>query len=104
MDLFSRNCPCCDSAKVDVRTRYTTQNNGTPPIYYCRSCAIKTLFNGKINQLFNHNPAVFGEICKLFDQTFDRLSDDEITVLEALAMQNQHISFSGLQSFLVHCG
>jgi len=86
MDLFSQNYPCCDSAKVDVRTRYTTQNNGTHPIYHCRSCAIKTLFNGKINQFFSHNPAVFGEICKLFDQTFDHLSGEEITVLEALAM------------------
>jgi transposase-like protein len=40
MDLFSQNCPCCDSAKVNVRTRYTTQNNGTHPIYHCRSCDI----------------------------------------------------------------
>ena len=37
MDLFSQNCPCCDSAKVDIRTRYTTQNNGTHSIYHCRS-------------------------------------------------------------------
>jgi len=40
MDLFSQNCPCCDSAKVDIRTRYTTQNNGTHRIYHCRSCDI----------------------------------------------------------------
>ena len=40
MDLFSQNCPCCDSAKVDVRTRYATQHNGTHPIYYCRGCDI----------------------------------------------------------------
>ena len=40
IDLFSQNCPCCDSAKVDVRTRYTTGNNGTHPIYHCRRCDI----------------------------------------------------------------
>jgi len=40
MDLFSQNCPCCDSAKADVRTRYPTQNNGTHSIYHCRSCDI----------------------------------------------------------------
>jgi transposase-like protein len=40
MDLFSQNCRCCDSAKVDVRTRDTTQNNGTHSISHCRSCDI----------------------------------------------------------------
>jgi transposase-like protein len=40
MDLFSQNCPCCDNAKVDIRTRYTTRNNGTHSIYHCRSCNI----------------------------------------------------------------
>jgi hypothetical protein len=38
MDLFSPNCPCCDSAEVRPHTRYTTQTNGTRTIHHCRSC------------------------------------------------------------------
>jgi transposase-like protein len=38
MDLFSQNCPCCDSAEVHAHTRYTTQSNGTRTIHHCRSC------------------------------------------------------------------
>lgn len=38
MDLFSPNCPCCDSAEVHAHTRYITQTNGTRPIHHCRSC------------------------------------------------------------------
>jgi transposase-like protein len=38
MDLFSQNCPGCDSPQVQVHTRYTTQHNGTHTIYHCRQC------------------------------------------------------------------
>lgn len=38
MDLFSQNCPCCDSAQVHVHTSYTTKNNGRRTIHHCRSC------------------------------------------------------------------
>jgi len=38
MDLFSQNCPYCDSAQVHAHTSYTTQTNGTRTIHHCRRC------------------------------------------------------------------
>ena len=38
MELFSQNCPYCDSAEVHAHTSYTTRNNGTRTIHHCRRC------------------------------------------------------------------
>ena len=40
MDLFSQACPCCNQAKVDVRTKYTTQHHGTSSNLSRRDCDI----------------------------------------------------------------
>ncbi len=77
-----------------------TYYNGHPSILLIIGRTLQTLFNGKIAQFLNHNPKVFGEICHLFAETFDRLSDAEITLLITLARQNQPVSFAALQARL----
>jgi NACHT domain len=74
---------------------------GNPLILQIVGRTIQILFNGKIAQFLNHNPTVFGRIFNLFDQIFDRLSGDEITILITLAVQEKSVSFSKLRLLLL---
>ena len=71
---------------------------GNPLILKLVSTTIKNLFQGKIPEFLNQNTTIFGDICDLLDQQFERLSDVEKEIMSYLAMKKKPITVSDLRS------
>lgn len=73
---------------------------GNPQILKIVATTILTLFQGDISQFLKQNNLVFGDICALLDQQFNRLSDLEKKVMYWLAIKQGSISLTELREDL----
>ncbi|MGK7878246.1 MAG: NB-ARC domain-containing protein [Xenococcaceae cyanobacterium] len=71
---------------------------GNPLVLTLVSTTIQNLFDGNIAEFLNQNTAIFGDICALLDQQFERLSGEEKEIMTCLAMQEKTVSVSDLRS------
>ncbi|MBD1898136.1 NB-ARC domain-containing protein [Coleofasciculus sp. FACHB-129] len=73
---------------------------GNPQILKIVATTILTLFQGNISQFLEQGNLVFGDICALLDQQFNRLSDLEKKVMYWLAIKQGSISLTELRGDL----
>ena len=85
----------------ETQTDYTNlieYYGGNPLILNLVSTTIHNLFAGNIREFLKQNTAIFGDICTLLDQQFERLSGEEKKLMTCLAVQEKPISVSDLRS------
>jgi DNA-binding HxlR family transcriptional regulator len=70
---------------------------GNPLALKIVSTTIQKLFDGIISEFLKQKTAVFGELCHLLEQQFERLSDAEKKIIKQLAINPQPASFSELR-------
>lgn len=73
---------------------------GNPLVLKIVSTTIHKLFDGNVSEFLKQNTAVFGNICNLLEQQFERLSDAEKTIIQWMAMHRHPSSFSQLREHL----
>ncbi len=71
---------------------------GNPLVIKLVSTTIQNLFAGNITEFLNQNTPIFGDICALLDQQFERLSNAEKELMTCLAVQEKPVSVSDLRS------
>lgn len=62
---------------------------------------IQDVFDGSISEFLKHSTVVFGDICELLNQQFERLSDLEKEIMYWLAINQEPVSVSQLCSDIV---
>jgi hypothetical protein len=67
---------------------------GNPQLLKIVAAAIQTVFQGDISQFLKQSNLVFGDICALLDQQFNRLSDLEKKVMYWLAIKQGSVSLA----------
>lgn len=73
---------------------------GNPLALKIVSTTIQKLFDGNISEFLKHNTAVFGNIYKLLEQHFERLSDAEKEIIKWLVFHHQPTSFLELSEHI----
>ena len=71
---------------------------GNPLVLKLVSTTINNLFAGNIAEFLNQDTTIFGDICTLLDQQFERLSGAEKELMICLAAQEKPVSVSDLRS------
>jgi hypothetical protein len=67
---------------------------GNPQLLKIVAAAIQTMFQGDISEFLKQSNLVFGDICALLDQQFNRLSDLENKVMYWLSIKQGSVSLA----------
>ena len=71
---------------------------GNPLALKIVAATIKELLNGQVQAFLDRGSLVFGEICDLLDEPFNRLSNIEKEIIYWLAITNQPVSLTQLEA------
>ncbi|NDJ18385.1 NACHT domain-containing protein [Myxacorys almedinensis A] len=82
---------------VDLTHLYT----GNPLALKIAAATIQELFDGDVAEFLNQETAVFGDISKLLDEQFDRLSDLEKQMMYWIAINRTGVSLAELADDIV---
>ena len=74
--------------------------SGNPLALKIVATTIQDVFNGDISEFLNQKTSVFGDICAVLEQQFERLSNLERVVMYWLAINRESISLCNLQEDL----
>ncbi|OYD96388.1 hypothetical protein CDG76_06185 [Nostoc sp. 'Peltigera membranacea cyanobiont' 210A] len=74
--------------------------SGNPLALKIVATTIQDVFNGDISEFLNQKTSVFGDICVVLEQQFERLSNLERVVMYWLAINRESISLCNLQEDL----
>ncbi|MFN6446522.1 MAG: NB-ARC domain-containing protein [Nostoc sp. DedSLP05] len=74
--------------------------SGNPLALKIVATTIQDVFNGDISEFLSQKTAIFGDLCTVLEQQFERLSDLERVVMYWLAINRESILLSNLQEDL----
>lgn len=82
----------CNSCSEDEWIKLTEYYAGNPQVLKIVATTIQALFGGNISKFLKQGPVVFGDICDLLDQHFNRLSELEKKVMYWLTINHSSVS------------
>ena len=91
----------CNSCSEDEWIELTEYYAGNPQVLKIVATTIQALFGGNISKFLKQGPVVFGDICDLLDQHFNRLSELEKKVMYWLAINHSLVSLPHLRGDIV---
>ncbi len=74
---------------------------GNPLALKIAATTIKDVFDGNVAEFLKENTAIFGDICNILDQQFERLSDVEKNIMYWLAINSEPVSRSELREDII---
>jgi WD40 repeat protein/predicted AAA+ superfamily ATPase len=74
---------------------------GNPLALWIVATTIQDVFDGNITEFLQQDIAVFGDICDILDQQFQRLSDLEKSIMYWLAINREPVSLSQLREDII---
>ena len=95
--LKAKGCNCSESEGIALFEYYA----GNPQVLKIVATTIQALFDGDISKFLKQGPIVFGDICDLLDQQFDRLSQLEKKVMYWLAINHNSVALPDLRGNIV---